>query len=191
MIVLGITGTLGAGKGTVAEYLHDKSFIHLSVSGYLTDLIIADKKVVNRDTMLEKANQMRALFGNDYLIRQLYAQAINTGHDCVIESIRNVGEVEYLKKQSNFILIAVDAPAEIRFARILERKSTKDEVSFEKFLADEAREMNDPDPTKTNLSACVKMADMILINDGSQEDLYKKIDQALMSWRAHDTKAKV
>ena len=33
-IIIGITGTLGAGKGTVVEYLKKKSFKHYSVRSF-------------------------------------------------------------------------------------------------------------------------------------------------------------
>lgn len=39
MIIIGITGTLGAGKGTVVEYLKTKGFKHFSVREFLTQEI--------------------------------------------------------------------------------------------------------------------------------------------------------
>jgi len=36
MIIIGITGTLGAGKGTVVEYLQEKGFRHYSARGFIT-----------------------------------------------------------------------------------------------------------------------------------------------------------
>jgi len=45
MLIIGITGTLGAGKGTIVEYLvKNKNFKHYSVSGYL----ITKKKFRNK-----------------------------------------------------------------------------------------------------------------------------------------------
>jgi dephospho-CoA kinase len=182
MMVVGITGTNGAGKGAIAEYLQKMGFVHLSVTKYLTEIILSEKGDVNRDTMLATANRLRTAYGNDYLMRQLYKKAQEIGKNCIIESVRNVGEVNYLKTLPNFKLIAVDAKPQTRYKRVMSRKSDKDKVSYEKFLSDEAREL-DPDPTKTNLLACVKMADVVLSNDGSMEDLHQKIDQILASWR--------
>ena len=31
MLIIGITGTLGAGKGTIVEYLREKGFRHLTI----------------------------------------------------------------------------------------------------------------------------------------------------------------
>ena len=43
MLIIGITGTLGAGKGTVVEYLVEKKgFDHYSVRAFLLKEIIHD-----------------------------------------------------------------------------------------------------------------------------------------------------
>jgi hypothetical protein len=40
MQIIGITGTLGAGKGTVVDYLiKQKNFRHYSISGYLKEKV--------------------------------------------------------------------------------------------------------------------------------------------------------
>jgi len=61
----------------------------------------------------------------------------------------------------------------------LERKSETDNVSFETFVADEAREMNTNDPNKQNLRKCIEMADFVFDNSGSKQALYKQIDEVL------------
>ena len=76
----------------------------------------------------------------------------------------------------HFYLIAVDADPSIRFERITRRKSALDNVSFDKFLSDEAREMNSPDPTKGNIAECVRRADFVVKNEGSIEDLRSNVD---------------
>ena len=61
MIIIGITGTLGAGKGTIVDYLTiNKGFKHYSVRQYLIEEIEKKGLPVNRDTMTEVANNLRA-----------------------------------------------------------------------------------------------------------------------------------
>ena len=56
MKIIGITGTMGAGKGTIVDYLTThKGFTHYSVRGYLIDIIKAQGKEVNRDSMVVTA----------------------------------------------------------------------------------------------------------------------------------------
>ena len=119
MLVIGITGTLGAGKGTLVEYLiREKNFQHYSVRQYLIEEIVRQGLEVNRDNMVIVANKMRSENSPSFIIEELYKEAHAIGKNSVIESIRTPGEVEYLKKQGDFLLLAVDADPVKRFERI-------------------------------------------------------------------------
>lgn len=178
--IIGITGTLGAGKGTIVDYLtKHHGFEHFSVRGYLTKLIVEKGEDVNRDTMVHTANELRAKHSPSFIAEELYREALETGKDCIIESIRTVGEVHALHDKGNFYLFAVDADQALRFERIIERASETDKVDFETFKANEAREMSSTDPNKQNLDACMKLADFRFVNSGSFEQLYQQIDDVL------------
>ena len=76
MIIIGITGTLGAGKGTIVEFLLDKKgFSHFSVRAFITEEIIRRGLPVNRDSMVQVANDLRAKHTPSYIVEQLFDQA--------------------------------------------------------------------------------------------------------------------
>ncbi len=76
MKIIGITGTIGAGKGTVVDYLvKEKGYDHLSVRVYLTEEIKKRNLPVNRDSMREIANELRFENGPAYVVKQLFLQA--------------------------------------------------------------------------------------------------------------------
>ncbi|MBN2458517.1 AAA family ATPase [Candidatus Woesearchaeota archaeon] len=177
--IIGITGTLGAGKGTIVEYLKKKGFVHFSVRGYLTSELEKRNMEVNRDNMVELANRIRAENSPSYIAEQMYEQASKTGKDIIIESLRTEGEVLSLRKKPGFVLLAIDADQRLRYERITERKSATDNVSFEKFIEDEKKEMGSTDPNKQNLRACIEMADYRIENSGTIEELNRKIDAIL------------
>lgn len=180
MKIIGITGTLGAGKGTIVEYLTNKhGFAHFSVRAYLIKVINAQGKEVNRDTMVQTANQLRADNGPSYIAEELLKEAQESGVNCIIESIRTVGEVSALKSKGNFYLFSVDTDRKIRYERILLRGSETDLVSYEIFSENENREMTSNDPNKQNLSACMKLADYHFTNNSSFEDLYQQVDKII------------
>ena len=180
MKIIGITGTLGAGKGTIVDYLQDKhGFKHFSVRGFLTEIINQRKLPLNRDTMVEVANELRAKHAPSYIVEKLYEKAKESNTDSIIESIRTVGEIQSLRKLDGFRLLAVDAHAELRYERILERNSETDRISFETFKENEGREMTSTDINKQNLGACIAQADFKLMNDGSFDNLFVQIETAL------------
>jgi dephospho-CoA kinase len=150
MIILGITGTLGAGKGTVAGYLKEKGFGYYSVREFLTEEIVKRGMPINRDSMVEVGNDLRAKNGPSYILDTLYTRAEADGKDAVIESIRTVGEVQELRKKG-MLLLSVDADPQIRYSRVQFRKTETDNVSFETFMEHELRESEGDDPGKQNL----------------------------------------
>ena len=180
MIIIGITGTLGAGKGTLVDYLVEhKGFAHFSVRSFLTEEIERRGLAVNRDNMVLVANELRANFSPAYIAEQLFEQAKLSGQNCIIESIRTPGEAECLKQKGMFTLLAVDAKPELRYERIRGRNSETDQVSFDTFLENEKREMDSDDPNKQNLRRCIAMADFALENNGSTKDLFEQLENIL------------
>ena len=184
-IIFGITGTIGAGKGTIVDYLmKEKGFKHFSVRSFLTEEIKKRGMEINRDSMVAVANDLRTKYSPAYIVEELYKQSLVVDTDCVIESIRAVGEVNALRGKQNFFLLAVDADKKVRYERILARSSETDQVSFEEFAKQEDREMTSTDPTKQNLSECIKMADFRLINNGSFQDIYGQVDKIIQTYHA-------
>ena len=179
-MIIGITGTLGAGKGTIAEYLvENKGFKHFSVRDFLTEEIKKRGLPVNRDSMVVVANDLRANNSPSYIAEQLYEQAKQCGADSIIESIRTPGEVNALGDKGNFYLFAVDADPKQRYERVTTRQSTTDKVSFEEFIQNEEREMTTTNPNKQNVSACIKMADFCFDNSTTKEELYKQVEDVI------------
>jgi len=180
-MIIGITGTDGSGKGSAVSYLVDKlNFTHYSSR----DLIMAEVKKrnlePNRSNLRLVGNEMREEGGADVIVKKALEKIeIDNIENAVIESVRTVKEAETLI-QAGGILLAVDAPIEVRYKRIVERGGDTDKVSFSDFVEQEEAEMNDEDPNGMQKAKVMKMAGQTISNCESLESLYKSIDNWLI-----------
>jgi dCMP deaminase len=183
-MIVGITGTLGAGKGTVVEFLKRKGFLHFSVRDFLTRELVRQGREVSQLNFATLANEIRAEKGSSYILEKLYEEAREKGGDVVIESFRCPGEVEALRDKDGFVLWSVDADVETRFSRIVERESSavdEKNFDFQTFVSREQAQMNNTDPTKQNLGKCIEMADHLFRNDWTVAELEGKVEKVLGS----------
>ncbi len=178
-MIIGITGTNGAGKGTVVDYLSkQKGFTHYSVREFLIQEIEKRGMVVDRPTMRQVANEMRKQRGPSYVVEELLERAGTEEGNVVIESIRTTGEVELLKSRGA-LLWAVDAERKTRYERTLKRWSETDKISFELFCEYEDREMASTEPWDMNVFEVMKMADQVFTNNGTPEELFAQVEEVL------------
>ncbi len=180
MIIFGVTGTDGAGKGTLVKYLVETyGFVHHSSRELILEEITRQGLTPDRSTMRTVANEMRAKYGNAVIVTTALNKAsINKQSRIIIESIRALAEVEALRAESG-ILLAVDADPRVRYERIRRRQSSSDQVTYDEFLAHEELEKNDPDPHGMQKGAVMAAADYTVFNTRSIKDLQRETDAVM------------
>lgn len=178
-MLIGITGTDGAGKGSVVSCLVEQhGFTHYSSRGFILAHIPAGVEP-SRNQMRLTANELRAQHGNDFLIRKaLEHMQVDAVENAVVESLRTLAEVETLKAQGGRLL-AVDADQDIRYERVQGRRSETDKVSLEQFVAHEELEKNDPDPHGMQKAKVIALADHTIVNNGTMAELQTAVVEFL------------
>lgn len=179
-MLLGITGSDGAGKGTVVDYLVTKhGFVHYSSRDTIAEVVTERGLPITREQLRLTANELRAAYGDDYVVRRSFeAVRRDNATRAIIESVRTLAEADFLRSQGA-VLIAVDAEPDIRYRRVQQRRLPTDHVTFEAFVAHEALENNDPDPHGMQKATVMAGADYLITNNGSLADLTATIDAVL------------
>ncbi|MCU0652824.1 MAG: AAA family ATPase, partial [Candidatus Pacebacteria bacterium] len=134
-MIIGITGNNGSGKDTFADYLvANKGFIHISLSDFIRDELVRRGLAVDRYNFHQVGNEMRQKSGPG-ILASLALDKMDERKNYVVTSIRSPFEVKKLQKAGSFALVAVDAPIEVRFQRIIERnkRNRKEIIDFEEF----------------------------------------------------------
>ncbi len=173
--LIGLTGTNGAGKGEVAAYLMKKGYSYFSLSDEIRADLRKKGKPLTRNHLIAMGNALRLRFGADILARRVMRKVKGKA---VIDSIRNLREVAYFRRQKNFILVAVDAPVELRYKRVRRRGRAESASSLEEFMAKEKEEMTGR-PSEQQLRRVMAKADVMIINDGTRAALRQKVEALL------------
>jgi dCMP deaminase len=178
-MILGVTGYFAAGKDTLAEYLQEKNFVHISLSDMIREEIRSRRQRVTLKRLTETGNELRRRYGAGILaVRAL--KAMNRYSRYVVTSIRHPGEVETLRIRPDFFLLFVDAPQRVRYERSAARARPGDDLpTFKEFVEAEKRQLAGDDPDAQQLAACRKEADLVLQNKGSVEQFRAQVDEAL------------
>lgn len=181
-MLIGITGTDGAGKGSVVSYLVTQhGFVHYSSRAMILEHVRAEGLPETRNQLRLTANAWRAREGDDVLVATALVH-IAHGHvpNAIIESIRTLSEAKTLHAAGG-ILLAVDADSHLRYTRIQSRRSGSDSITYEEFVAQEELEKNDPDPHGMQKARVMELADYTIKNEGTIEELPALIDIFLTS----------
>jgi len=171
-MIVGVTGLAASGKDTVAQYFDAKGFKHISLSSILRDLAREEGVPIDVKHLTDLGNGLREKYGHGYLAKKALE---NISGNATISSIRQVGEVEVLKANPDFVLIAVEAPVEIRFKRLQDRGRTDDVKNLEDFKEIEAKQAHGTGGAM-NLQAVMEAADYRIDNSGDLNQLNNKLD---------------
>lgn len=188
-MIIGVTGTKASGKGIVTEILKEKGFTYASTSDEVRkEAISRGKKDYTIFDLQNIGNDIREKFGSEELVKRCIKQN-SSAEKLVIDGIRNPGEIQEIKKLGG-IIISVDAPVELRFKRLLERKRESDPKTLEDFKKMESRDRGDNESTTgQQVDKCIEMSDYKIINDSTLESLKTKIEYILIKEQGKESKA--
>ncbi len=172
-MIVGLSGKIATGKTTAANYLHDShGFTVLSTRDLLTGILEAKKKEASRRNLQDIGNKFISLVGGGGFVAVML-QYLPEG-DYVLDAIRYVDAIDYLRSKygGQFLQIYVRANDGVRYARMKKKEDMGTKLAEFKKI-DEA-------PTETDHDL-ESRSDSKIVNEGSYEDFYSKLDEAYSS----------
>ena len=177
-MIIGLTGKNGSGKTAVSEYLVSRGFEYHSLSDAIREEILDRGLQITREVLIDVGNELREKFGPGILAERILP-SLDSGQNYVIDSIRNPQEVDVLRSRNDFTLLALEAEQGTRFERSQRRGRENAAQTLAQFAEEEARELDSDNPARQQLNATRKKADLIVTNDGTLEELHRRLDALL------------
>ena len=159
----------------MAKFLAARGFAVQSLSDVVRDEATRRGLDHTRDSLIRVGVELRTEGGPGALARRILPRLRPRA---VVDSIRNPGEVEVLRTLPRFVLLGIDAPQSLRFQRSVRRGRLGDGATLEEFARKESRE-NSTTEAGQQLLATLALADRVINNDGTIEDLHQRTRRAL------------
>lgn len=176
-LIIGITGAFGSGKSTASSFLSKKGFQDIALSSFLEEE--AHRRGIahiTRKILQDIGNEWRNLYGKG-ILAQKALEAVGNGQAVVIDGIRNVGEVEVLRKHDTFLLLAIVSDREKRFERLKGLKRRED-LTWDVFTQLDYRDLGIEQEKKgLQVASCIALADRFIENNGTTEDFIKRLER--------------
>lgn len=173
--IIGATGMSGSGKATVKQIAETMGYSTVVMG----DEVREEAKRRNLEPTPENLGtimlKLREEEGPTAIAKRCIPKIENAKSNIVIvDGVRSLQEIEEFKKHSkDFILIAVHASPNIRFQRLFHRIRGDAPRTWQTFTERDLRELN------VGLGAVIAMADYMIVNEGTREQVRQKAREVL------------
>jgi dephospho-CoA kinase len=176
-IIIGFVGQIACGKEVIKKYVAEKyNSKDCKFSSSLRDVLNRLNIEVTRENLQKVSTSLRSTFGEDLLAKAISCDASNLDSEVVIiDGVRRMSDIKYLKDLPNFYLIKVEADEKTRYERMKVRNENKgdSEKTFEQFLADQNNEAEKGIPEVMNF------AKLSINNNGTLDELHNQTDKII------------
>lgn len=179
MKILAIVGMAGSGKSTLAEHFKNQNLPVLSFGDLIREEIKKRGLEITPITEPIVREEVRNEYGMDACVK-LSLPWIKTNlienSFVIIDGMRSFSEYKSLKQEfgDKLVVIALFTSKHIRYQRLTSRTTRP-------FQKDEAEARDYREIEKIEQGGTIAMADFMILNDGTKEELFKKLEVLLAS----------
>ncbi len=182
---MGLVGTNGSGKTEICRYMREKGAAIFSLSEIVRKEARARGLREDRDTLISIGNELKKNYGLSVLAERCFQTYLETKpRHVVFDSIRNVEEASFLTRH-NVHLIGIDAPIELRYQRIQNRKNETDRIDIETFKRQD-KEENEGKSFGQHIYSVFPFCEIIIQNTGDLSELYSSVDRLVFTKKVRD-----
>jgi len=181
-LILGFAGEMASGKGTCADYLkntHGAETFRFSTA--LFDIVHRVHLKDDRDTLQKISTFLRKEFGEDTLAKVMFEDARNATSDLIIiDGVRRLEDVKYLRELPEFKLVYLTAPIKTRYERMTKRGEKADDATktYEEFEQDHQRE------SELEIAKLEPFATEVIDNSGTMPELQSQLEAIIKKYTA-------
>jgi dephospho-CoA kinase len=174
-LLIGVTGMSGSGKATVKQIAETMGYSTVVMG----DEVREEAKRRNLEPTPENLGrimlELREEEGAVAIAKRCIPKIENAKNNIVIvDGVRSLQEIEEFEEHSkDFILIAVHASPNTRFQRLFHRIRSDAPRSWQTFIERDLRELN------VGLGAVIAIADYMIVNEGTREQVRRKAQEVL------------
>ncbi|ADM26857.1 dephospho-CoA kinase [Ignisphaera aggregans DSM 17230] len=180
-----LAGMPGSGKSIFALKAKEYGFGIVSLGDIIREEAIKRKLVLDSKNMMSIAKELRRTYGKDIVARlalKRILEMLNIHSIVIVDGIRNLEEVEFLKSNidAELIIVSIHASPKTRFKRLVERGRSDDPKDWESFLNRDYEELS------LGLGNVIALSDVIIVNEGSLQEFHQLIenffDRVIKTW---------
>ena len=174
-IVVGLAGMPGSGKSLVVETAREIGYAIVGMGDVIREETAKRGLELTPQNVGKVMLQLREAGGNSIIAQKCIPKIEEQNSTKVlVDGLRSMYEADAFKAHfAKFTLVAVHASPETRFNRLFNRRRSDDPDRLEVFRDRDMREL------RVGVGNVIAMAEQIIVNDNSIEEIKPKVAEAL------------
>lgn len=173
--IIGVTGMQGSGKATVKQIAETMGYSTVVMG----DEVREEAKRRNMESTPENLGTLMLKLREEEGLAAIAKRCIPKiekakSNVVIVDGVRSLHEAEEFKKNfKDFTLIAVHASPKTRFQRLFHRERSDAPRDWQTFTNRDMRELD------VGIGAAIAMADYMIVNEGTREEIRQKAREVL------------
>jgi len=183
-MIVCIVGYMASGKSTIANIFKTKGFKIVEMGDTVREEMKRRGIKINSESVRAFSAELRKEQGNAVVAKLTLNKIKNTKGNIAITGMRSLHEYNYFKKKLRDIkIIAVSAPEQMRFRRVLKRNKPDDPKTLSEFRKIEEKERRgfatNKSEEKYGIDKVIENADFVIFNTSTQRALKEDVSNLI------------